>query len=99
VIKELNENIGKHSQATFGITKILYRKNILSIVIEDNGKGIHDYFKIENNLFKEKEHIGLLSIKNDLKWLNGSFEIFPMETVNPGTIIEINIPFEKGEAL
>jgi hypothetical protein len=22
-----------------------------------------------------------------------------METVNPGTIIEINIPFEKGEAL
>ena len=40
-----------------------------------------------------------LSIKNDLKWLNGSFEISPMETVNPGTIIEINIPFEKGEAL
>ena len=99
VIKELNENIGKHSQATYGITKILNKKNILSIVIEDNGKGIHDYFKIEKNLFKGKEHIGLLSIKNDLKWLNGSFEISPMETVNPGTIIEINIPFEKGEAL
>lgn len=99
VIKELNENIGKHSQATYGITKILNKKNILSIVIEDNGKGIHDYFKIEKNLFKGKEHIGLLSIKNDLKWLNGSFEISPMETVNSGTIIEINIPFEKGEAL
>lgn len=38
VIKELNENIGKHSQATFGITKILNKKNILSIIIEDNGK-------------------------------------------------------------
>lgn len=60
---------------------------------------IHDYFKIEKNLFKGKEHIGLLSIKNDLKWLNGSFEISPMEAVNPGTIIEISIPFEKGEAL
>ena len=99
VIKELNENIGKHSHATYGITKILNKKNILSIVIEDNGKGIRDYFKSEKNLFKGKEHIGLLSIKNDIKWLNGSFKIFPMEIVNPGTIIEINIPFEKGEAL
>lgn len=99
IIKEINENIGKHSKAAFGITKMYSNQESFSLVIEDDGIGISDYFHLEKKLIQSKDHIGLLSIKNDLKWLNGSFEIVSKPTIDMGTIIKITIPIENREEI
>ncbi|MFJ8514313.1 sensor histidine kinase [Lysinibacillus xylanilyticus] len=95
IIKELNENIGKHASATIGKTNISVKNSALSIIIEDNGIGIKDYLQIEKILIQTKEHVGLLSIKNDINWLNGSFELLSVPTITVGTMIKITIPFNE----
>ncbi len=99
IIKELNENVGKHSKAAIGETNIITHKNIFSIVVEDNGIGINDYSRVEKKLIQSKEHMGLLSIKNDVNWLNGSFELLSVPNLTAGTTIRITIPFESGEEI
>lgn len=94
IIKELNENILKHSLATLASTNIFTSNQHLHIIVEDNGIGIKDYKKFEESSFHPKQHIGLLSIKNDLNWLNGSFEIIRKTNSEIGTTIRIKIPLE-----
>ena len=94
IIKELNENILKHSLATLASTNIFTSNQHLHIIVEDNGIGIKDYKKFEESSFHPKQHIGLLSIKNDLNWLNGSFEIVRKTNSEIGTTIRIKIPLE-----
>lgn len=95
IIKELNENILKHSLATVAITTIFTQNQYLHIIVEDNGIGINDYKKFEEISFHPKQHIGLLSIKNDLNWLNGSFELVRKTNSEIGTKIRIKIPLKE----
>lgn len=95
MIKELNENIGKHAQATQAFTKITVHQSILTLFIQDNGLGILDIENFEQTLLQNHAHIGLLSIKNDLKWLNGTFTLLPPRDSFSGVNIKITIPLIK----
>ncbi|MFC0232855.1 ATP-binding protein [Vagococcus entomophilus] len=95
IIKELNENILKHSLATVATTTLFTQNQYLHIIVEDNGIGINDYKKFEEISFQPKQHIGLLSIKNDLNWLNGSFELVRKTNSEIGTKIRIKIPLKE----
>lgn len=92
IIKELNENIGKHAQATIGRTTIVIDSTYVTITVQDNGVGMDDAILLEQNLIQAKGHIGLLSIKNEVSWLNGSFKIGKNTIKKNGTAFSIVIP-------
>lgn len=97
IIKELNENSAKHSQGLLVETTLEITQNHLTLTVEDNGIGIGSLEQLEKELIHQKGHIGLLSIKNDINWLSGSFELMPIEKYTSGTSLKITIPLEITE--
>lgn len=79
IIQELIQNIIKHSGATEAIAQLLLEDKLVSIFVEDNGKG----FKMEVN----KEGLGFSQIKQLVTFVNGSLQIDSAE--NKGTRISI----------
>ncbi|HEX7846022.1 MAG TPA: ATP-binding protein, partial [Chitinophagaceae bacterium] len=79
-VKEALHNIVKHSQASEVFITIVITDR-LNIQIRDNGIGIN---KTEMNKFGN----GLLSMKNRITGLHGSFEI----KENNGTVVDISVP-------
>jgi signal transduction histidine kinase len=63
-VKEALHNILKHAMATEAILKFAVKHNVLSIVINDNGKGFN---KVELNRFGN----GLNNMRNRMKNING----------------------------
>ena len=97
IIKELNENSAKHSQGLLVETTLEITQNHLTLTVEDNGIGIGSLEQLEKELIHQKGHIGLLSIKNDINWLSGSFELMPIEKYTSGTSLKMTIPLEITE--
>lgn len=86
IIQELITNIIKHAEAKNATINLSLYKNILNLIIEDNGKGF-DVQKIKLN-----KGVGLSSIKARIKHLNGTFKID--STPNHGTSIIMDIPLK-----
>ena len=85
ILQNLSANIVKHANSTQANIQVIGHKDHLNIIVEDNGIG----FDKE----KEKTGIGLHQIKQRLVLFNGKIEIDSKE--GNGTIIIINIPYEK----
>lgn len=85
IIQESLQNIIKHSEASIVNMEIRYTENILSIKIQDNGKG----FKIG----KAKAGIGLKNIRSRAKKINADLKIVSEK----GTLIilKIFLDYEK----
>jgi two-component system sensor histidine kinase ComP len=69
----------------------------LHIIVEDNGIGINEYPENEpkRNTYHPKQHTGVLSIKNDLNWLNSSFKYVRKTIPKNRTKIMLKIPLER----
>ena len=80
-VKEALHNIVKHAMATEARLKFTVKHNVLSIVINDNGKGFN---KEELNKFGN----GLNNMRNRMKNINGNCIIENHE----GTRITLNLP-------
>lgn len=80
IVQELLNNIIKHSNATQAIIQFVKEQNILSITIEDNGKG----FSKET----ETEGIGLKSVQERVQYLNGVLSIDSENYVGTTVIME-----------
>lgn len=87
VLQEAVTNVIKHAKATQLDISIIFENNLLSATIEDNGIG----FNLEDIV--EKDGIGLQNIKTRIAFLQGTVEWD--STKDKGTVIVINIPFEK----
>lgn len=87
IIQELTTNIIKHSKATEASIDITNHNNSINIIIEDNGVGF-DTSAIQHN-----EGIGLESIKEKVKDLNGTIEIDSSK--GKGTTIILDFPIDK----
>lgn len=85
IVQEALHNIIKHSEASIVNMEITYNENILSIKIQDNGKG----FKIG----KAKAGIGLKNIRSRAKKINADLKIVSEN----GTLIilKIFLDYEK----
>ena len=86
IVQESLNNIIKHSSATAAKISIHKKKdNILSIVIQDNGKGFR-----KDVLLSLNKNFGLVGIEERTNLLNGTFYI-ESDSTN-GTKYFINIP-------
>ena len=82
-IQEAVNNIEKHAEATVINLVIEFRRDILSVTIEDNGKG----FDTAENVGSES--FGLLGMRERINLLNGEFAIKSLK--GTGTKISVKV--------
>jgi signal transduction histidine kinase len=85
VIMELVSNIAKHACASEATIQFLYHKDMLTIIIDDNGLGYKETEKKERN-----GGIGLKSIHSRIGYLNGNLQID--QNAN-GTNLILEVPY------
>ncbi len=92
IIQELVNNILKHSKATKATVKIIDKKGILFIDIQDNGQGFN-----KHEILK-KDGLGINQIDARIQMMKGEFHINSNAAI--GTKIKIELPIlEKEEVI
>lgn len=86
IIKELMNNVLKHSEATHCLIQLIEHEDSLSILVEDNGKGMG------SERLVEKKGMGLNNIRSKIDYFNGLIEV--SEKNEGGTLINIEIPLK-----
>ncbi|BAV08706.1 Histidine kinase-, DNA gyrase B-, and HSP90-like ATPase [Filimonas lacunae] len=84
IIQELIHNTLKHARATQALVQIVFHESLLCITVEDNGTGI-----TENN--RQGEGMGLRTIEDRVKSLNGQMDIASSPGKGTSIYIELNI--------
>lgn len=84
IAQELLNNIIKHSEASHCLIQLIEHEDAISILIEDNGKGM------KNDQLNIKSGMGLSNIKSRVDYFKGQVEF--SEKVEGGTLINIEIP-------
>ncbi|WP_164974190.1 sensor histidine kinase [Filimonas effusa] len=83
IIQELVQNIIKHAGATQALVQVVEHDDVVSILVEDNGRGIPRHVQEQGNLF-------LRSIRTKVAYLEGQMNV---ENVLPqGSLVNIEIP-------
>ena len=86
VVQEAVNNSLKYAEANYILISISHSEQVLSIVVDDDGKG----FDVEKLLAEKKEAgMGLFFMKERINYING--RIFINSSKNNGTRITINI--------
>ena len=84
IIQELVTNIIKHSEGSEANISLTQHKEMLSIIVEDNGKGF------DTRKMNSEEGMGLSTIEKRIEHLEGTLEVD--STPKKGTSILIEIP-------
>lgn len=84
IIKELLNNVIKHSEASHCFLQLIEHEDSLSIIVEDNGKGMQSDRK------GLKNGIGLDNIHSKIDYFKGLIEV--SEKIEGGIMINIEIP-------
>lgn len=87
IIQEGVTNIIKHSKADSAQIKLISNKNQIQIIIKDNGVGFNF-----SQSYNEHKSLGLKTIKERVKFLNGSLKI--NTKINEGTTLTILFSLE-----
>jgi len=85
IVQELINNSMKHANANSAIVQVNNLNNILSITVEDNGKGF------DTNILKTNKGIGWVNIQNRVEFLKGKLDIKTKEGKGTSVQIELNI--------
>jgi PAS domain S-box-containing protein len=88
ILQEALTNVAKHAQATEVTIQLARENDSLTLSVEDNGKGFGP-----RGITFSKEGLGLFSIKERIKLLNGEFEI--SSKANKGTRLNVRIPLTE----
>lgn len=92
IFKELLINAYKHSKANKIDIELTQRDNENILRVIDNGTGIKRNQLNDDEFYYD--HLGLLSIKQEVDYKNGKFIIYSGKEI--GTDIEVKIPVMKG---
>lgn len=84
IIKEVLNNVIKHSGASNCLIQIIEYEDNVSVMVEDNGKGISISEQDSTN------GIGLLNVKSKIEYFEGHIEISNM--TDAGTLVNIQLP-------
>ncbi|MGA9639013.1 ATP-binding protein [Flavobacterium sp.] len=87
--QEAINNAIKYAESTHIIVQLSHSPTLLSVTIDDNGKGF-DVSKVEKNKTIESGGMGLLFMKERIQYING--RIFFNSIPGEGTRITFNIP-------
>ncbi len=88
IIQELLQNILKHAQASEVIIQLMLEEKLVSIFVEDNGKGFDEKLI--------KEGLGFAQIKELVKFVNGTIQIKSIP--QNGCQISIEFPIISNES-
>ncbi|HQS51821.1 MAG TPA: ATP-binding protein, partial [Daejeonella sp.] len=86
IIKELVNNVIKHSEASHCLIQVIEHEDCISIMVEDNGLGIRDDNKLKNG-------IGIENIRAKINYFEGHIEFSGMP--DGGLLINIEIPLKS----
>lgn len=89
VVQELVHNILKHAAATEAIVQMGFSDDVFDLSIEDNGIGMPD------NIRRGAGGMGLKSIEERLKMINGKMIIQNLQGGGTGIYLEISLPKEN----
>ena len=84
IIQELIQNIIRHSQANLARLEVTRHRDVVSVILEDNGRGI---FTNEGGPGQ-----GISSIKSRIAFLEGKFEVDSKPGQGTTVVIEIPLP-------
>ncbi|UZR99519.1 ATP-binding protein [Chondrinema litorale] len=93
ITQEAINNAIKYAQSSHIIVTVSHSKQILSVTIDDNGKGF-DPEKVKN-VKNGDGGMGLTFMKERIKYINGRF--FLNSILGKGTRITLNIPIQEYE--
>ena len=88
MLKEVIQNVSKHAKATECKILIIFDKEILHIMVEDNGVGFQETYAGDN------KGIGLVNIRSRIDYLEGKMQI---QSNSDGTTLLFEIPI--GESI
>ncbi len=91
IVQEAINNALKYADSTHIIVTLSHSKKMLSIIIDDNGKGFEPE-KIKGKKSANGGGMGMTYMKERIKYING--RLFMNSHPNQGTRITLNIPFE-----
>ena len=91
ITQEAINNAIKYADSTHILVSISNSDELLSIVIDDNGKGF-DPLKVKN-VKNGEGGMGMTFMKERIKYING--RLFLNSDVNKGTRVTLNIPLEE----
>lgn len=86
IIKELVNNVIKHSEASHCLIQIIEHEDCISIMVEDNGLSIRDDYKLKNG-------IGIENIRAKINYFRGQMELIGKP--DGGLLINIEIPLNS----
>lgn len=86
IVQELIHNVVKHAQASSVLVQLMFQQPLLSITIEDNGKGF------EPDPANPKKGLGLKNIEERVQSIRGSFSIDSTPGKGTSVYIELDIP-------
>lgn len=86
IVNELIANSQKHSHATTIMIQLIYRKESLIVMVEDNGRGM------KNDTGNSEKGIGLKNIRHRVAYIGATQMI---ESDHKGTLVIIEIPYER----
>ncbi|WP_439488978.1 ATP-binding protein [Algoriphagus sp.] len=88
ITQEAINNAIKYAESSHIIVTVAHSQNILSIIVDDNGKGF-DMSKLKSKP-DEEGGMGLTFMKERVKYING--RLFINSSPNEGTKVTLNIP-------
>jgi len=88
LVQEAFSNVLKHAEATCVSLELAFQRQMVKLVIEDNGKGFNPAILQEK--MTEGSHFGLIGMKERVELLDGRFDI--QSAPNEGTKVTILIP-------
>jgi two-component system NarL family sensor kinase len=87
IVQELSNNVAKHSEATAALVQLMFQQPVMSITIEDNGKGFDP-----DNILNKKNGMGLKNVMERVKSMNGTISLDTMPGKGTSVYIELEIP-------
>jgi two-component system NarL family sensor kinase len=85
IVQELLNNTMKHAKAKSAIVQITKLENLISLTVEDDGRGF------DTKILKIKNGIGWVNIQNRIEFLKGKLDITSKECEGTSVQIELTV--------
>ncbi len=89
IVQESLNNAFKHSCAVKVVVRVEFAEDNLGILVQDDGQG----FVVEEAINRQGDHFGLLSMRERVEVLQGSWQL--SSSPGMGTTITVRIPIRE----
>jgi two-component system sensor histidine kinase DegS len=94
LVQEALSNVWKHSGATYASVRITFQKQMVKIVVQDNGVGF-SVEKLERTIARNNSHFGIVGMRERIELLEGKLDIESEPDAGTKLTMVIPIRLEK----